>query len=209
MATGHRLFAAAYDRLSAAAERTWLGPRRVALLAEARGVVLEIGAGTGANLGHYGGGVERLVVTEPDPFMRARLERKAVHALVPVEVEVEVVEAAAERLPFADGTFDTVVATLVLCTVVEPAAALAEARRLLRPGGRLLFLEHVRGDGTAARWQDCLEPLWRRLGAGCHPNRDTVTAIQQAGFAIDRLDRFEPPVPFAALLPFVTGVASA
>ena len=199
---GHRLFAAVYDRLNAQAERTWLGSRRAGLIGQARGDVLEIGAGTGANLRHYRD-VTRVVVAEPDPAMRARLTNHLASATVPVEVS----DDPAERLGFLDASFDTVVATLVLCSVVDPDAALAEIRRVLRPGGRLLVLEHVRGEGRRARWQDRVTPLWRRVGAGCHPNRDTQAAIVRAGFHLGHEERFEPPRVPAIICPFVEIVA--
>ena len=197
-ANGHRLFAAVYDRLNAQAEHTWLGSRRAGLIAQAGGEVLEVGAGTGANLGHYRS-VERVVAAEPDPAMRGRLVRHLGGATVPVEVS----DVPAERLGFPDASFDTVVATLVLCSVADPDAALAEMRRVLRPGGRLLVLEHVRGEGRRARWQDRVTPLWRRVGAGCHPNRDTAAAIVRAGFHVEHEERFEPPRVPAIICPFV------
>ena len=202
MSVRHRLFAALYDRMNAAAERRWMGKHRADLLADARGVVLEIGGGTGANLPHYRD-AERLVISEPDPFMRKKLGPKLGQASVPVEVS----EADARRLPFAEESFDTVVSTLVLCTIPDPHAALAEIRRVLRPGGRVLFLEHVRGEGRVARWQDRIQPLWSWLAAGCHPNRNTVSTIEAAGFRIEKLERFEPPVPFSAFAPHVQGAA--
>ena len=167
-----------------------MGGRRRRLLAGARGAVLEIGGGTGANLAHYRD-VDRVTIAEPDPFMRSRIGPKLEDARVPVEVSA----AGAEALPFPDGSFDTVVSTLVLCTVPDQAAALDEVRRVLRPGGRLLFIEHVRAAGSQARWQDRLEPLWRRLFGGCHPNRDTVAAIEGAGFEIETFESFYPPDP--------------
>lgn len=200
----HRFFAAAYDWLNAPAERGWLGKRRERLLASATGTVLEIGGGTGANLPHYLD-VERVILVEPDPFMRAKLYPKLQVARMPVEV----VAAPAEALPYPDSTVDTVVSTFVLCTVADVVASLAEARRVLRPGGQLLFLEHVRGEGRAARWQDWLEPLWQRLAGGCHPNRATVAAVERAGFVIDELDRFCPPLPLATLMPMVQGTATS
>ncbi len=202
MSIRHRLFAALYDRMNATAERRWMGKRRSDLLANARGVVLEIGGGTGANLPYYRG-VERVVIAEPDPFMRKKLEPKLRQARVPVEVS----DADAQRLPFADDSFDTVISTLVFCTVPDPHAALTEIRRVLHPAGRMLFLEHVRGEGTVARWQDRIEPLWSWLVAGCHPNRDTVATIEVAGFRIENLGRFEPPVPLSAFAPHVQGAA--
>ena len=207
---GHCVFAALYDPLGRAAERGWMGERRAALLAGVRGEVLEIGGGTGANLPHYRD-AERVVVSEPDPFMRERLRAKLGDARVPVEV----LEAGAEALPFEDGSFDAAVSTLVLCTVPDQGTALAEIRRVLRPGGRLLFIEHVRGEDAGgrrsrvARLQDNVTPLWRRLFAGCHPNRDTVAAIERAGFRVESLERFEPPVPFSRLTPHVQGAAMA
>jgi ubiquinone/menaquinone biosynthesis C-methylase UbiE len=203
MSIRHRLFAALYDRMNAAAERRWMGKRRADLLADAHGVVLEIGGGTGANLPYYRD-VERLVITEPDPSMRKKLRPKLAQARVPVEIS----DASAQRLPFADGSFDTVVSTLVFCTIPDPQAALMEIRRVLRPaGGRLLFLEHVRGEGKVARWQDRVQPVWSWLLAGCHPNRDTVANVAVAGFRVEKLERFEPPMPLSAFAPCVQGAA--
>ncbi len=179
-----------------------MGGRRERLLAGTRGAVLEVGGGTGANLPHYPD-VDRVIVTEPDPFMRKRLCRKRTSARFPVEVS----EAGAEALPFPDGSFATVVSTLVLCTVSDQASALREIRRVLGPGGRLLFIEHVRATGSMARWQDHVEPLWGRLLGGCHPNRDTVAAIAEAGFEIETIERFHPPVLLSGLTPHVQGSA--
>src|SRR5919106_3864261 len=200
---GHPIFAALYDPMAASAERRWMGERRRRLLAGARSAVLEIGGGTGANLAHYRN-VDRVTIAEPDPFMRNRSGPKLEEARVPVEVSA----AGAEALPYPDASLDTVVSTLVLCTVPDQEAALDEVRRVLRPGGRLLFIEHVRAAGSAARWQDRLEPLWRRLLGGCHPNRDTVAAIEEAGFEIETFESFYPPDPLSALMPHVQGSAT-
>ena len=203
MGVRHRLFVAIYDRMNAAAERRWMGKRRANLLADAHGVVLEIGGGTGANLPYYRD-VERLVIAEPDPFMRKKLRPKLAQAHVPVEVS----DADAQRLPFADESFDAVVFTLVFCTIPDPQAALMEIRRVLRPAeGRLLFLEHVRGEGKVARWQDRVQPLWSWMAAGCHPNRDTVATVEATSFQVEKLERFEPPVPLSAFAPCVQGTA--
>src|SRR4051794_12557040 len=174
MSVWERVFAAGYDRFMAAAERNDLGARRDALLANARGRVLELGAGTGVNLAHYGPAVTELVLLEPADPMADRLERRLADAPVPALV----VRAGAEELPFEDGFFDTVVATLVLCTVRDPERVLAEVQRVLAPGGRLLFLEHVRADDARlARWQRRLNPLQRRLACGCHLDRPTHDLI--------------------------------
>jgi ubiquinone/menaquinone biosynthesis C-methylase UbiE len=200
---GHPIFAALYERMGASMERRWMGGRRRRLLAGARGAVLEIGGGTGTNLTHYRD-VDRVTIAEPDPFMRNRIGPKLEDTCVPVEVSA----AGAEELPFPDGSFDTVVSTLVLCTVPDQQSALDEVRRVLRPGGRLLFIEHVRAAGSTAHWQDRLEPLWRRLLGGCHPNRDTVAAIEEAGFEIETFESFHPPVFLSSLTPHVQGSAT-
>jgi ubiquinone/menaquinone biosynthesis C-methylase UbiE len=199
----HPLFAALYDRMTESLERDVLGPRRVSLLGELEGQVLDVGAGTGANLPHLRR-AERLVATEPDPAMRRRLERKLADARVPVELA----GAAAESLPFPAATFDAVVFTCVLCTVADPEAAVAEARRVLKPGGRLIVLEHVRGAGRLARWQDRVTPLWSRLMGGCHPNRDTAATIERAGFSFDRVDGFDPFPRWVPARPMIEAVAS-
>ena len=199
----HPLFAALYDRLTGPLERGVLGPHRASLLGELEGHVLEVGAGTGANLPHLRR-VTRLMAAEPDAAMRKRLARKLAAAHVPVEVT----DAAAESLPFPDATFDAVVFTCVLCTVADPEAAVAEARRVLKPAGRLIVLEHVRGTGRLARWQDRLTPLWSRLMAGCHPNRDTPATIEQAGFTLERIERFDPFPAWVPARPMLEAVAS-
>jgi ubiquinone/menaquinone biosynthesis C-methylase UbiE len=199
-----RVFAALYDRLLAPTERSWLGEQRRRLLAGASGEVLEIGGGTGVNLAHYGN-VDRLVVTEPEEPMRRRLEQRARSWARPVVVQ----DAPAEHLPFADASFDTVVSTLVLCTVRDPSAALAEIGRVLRPGGRLLFIEHVRGEGRRGRVQQRITPLWRVLAGGCHPDRDTVSAIRRQGLEVSELTTLQPRGPLEVVVrPVVVGVAS-
>jgi ubiquinone/menaquinone biosynthesis C-methylase UbiE len=196
---GHRIFAALYDRMLRSTERAGLQDMRAELLAQARGRTLELGAGTGLNLAHYTDAVTELVLTEPDPHMAQRL-RKRLEEERPPPDRVEVVETPAERLPFEDGTFDSVVSTLVLCSVEDPAAAAGEIIRMLKPDGRLLYLEHVRsGDPGLARWQDRLERPWGWVGVGCHPNRDTAAQLQAAGletegFVRDRLPKAPPIV---------------
>jgi|SRR5215218_1830355 len=203
MVRPRRIFAALYDRQLRPLERGWLGQRRGALLGELTGQVLEVGAGTGGNLAHYRH-AGKVVACEPDPAMRARLAGKLADAPVPVQL----CDAAAEALPFADQSFDVVVCTLVLCTVPDLPAALAESYRVLRPGGRLAFLEHVRGRGRLARWQDRLTPLQVWFAGGCHPNRDTQAAIADAGFAIGPLEVFEPTPNSPITRPFIQGAAT-
>jgi ubiquinone/menaquinone biosynthesis C-methylase UbiE len=199
-----RLFARFYDRAMAASEAAGLTEHRTALLAEATGRVLELGAGTGLNLGRYPARVEELVLTEPEEAMLARLQSRAAARRPPATA----VRAPAEQLPFADASFDTVVSTLTFCTVRDLPAALAEVRRVLVPGGRLLFLEHVRAeDPRTARLQDRLAPLWRRIGHGCHCNRDTLAAIETARFAVQHVDRSRFPKAPRILRPLITGVA--
>jgi SAM-dependent methyltransferase len=179
MSEGHPVFAFFYPILGWLGERFGgFAERRRRLLAAAEGRVVEIGAGNGLNFRHYPAGVE-VVATEPDPHMLRRAGKAARRA--PRKVLLQ--KASADSLPFPDASMDTVVSTLVLCSVPDQAAALAEAKRVLKPGGKLLFLEHVRSDdpGLAAK-QDRREPLQMRLGAGCHPNRDTLAAIVAAGF---------------------------
>jgi SAM-dependent methyltransferase len=202
--TWGRFFSAAYDRGFKASEEAGLRDMRAELLAGARGRVLEIGAGTGLNLDHYGGGVEALVLTEPDPYMTKQLREK----LAASGREAEVVEAPAEQLPFEDDSFDTAVVTLVLCTVPDPAASLAEIRRVLRPGGKLLFLEHVRSthEGLAA-WQDRFERPWKFLADGCRCNRDTGAAIEAAGFECSEIDRGALPKLPPLVRPLIRGSA--
>ena len=202
-----RFFAAVYERQVQLLENAGLRDRRAALLAGARGRVLEIGAGTGLNLPHYGDAVDTLVMTEPEEPMARRLRERAA-ALPHNAPPVEVVAAPAERLPFPDGSFDTVVSTLVLCTVSDLPAALAEIRRLMAPGGGLLFLEHVRAeDPGLARWQDRLDPLWKRVGHGCRCNRDTASALAAAGLHAERLERGRLRKAAPIVRPTIEGVA--
>lgn len=202
MSLASRLFAAFYDRVMAPVEEKGMADRRARLLGGLTGRVVELGAGTGANLTAYGAGVEELVLCEPDPAMARKLAAKL------DDGRARVVEAPAEALPVADGWADAVVATLVLCTVRDPRAALAEARRVLRPGGRLVFVEHVRAqDPALARWQDRLTPLQKVVGRGCHPNRDTLAGIERGGWEVHDLERARMNGAPKFLKPLIAGTA--
>ena len=201
-----RIFAAGYDHFMSGTEKATLRGHRQALIPQARGRVLEIGGGTGANLPFYGEEVETLTLTEPEAPMVRRLDRN-LHERSP---EAMLLPAPAEDLPFEDDSFDVAVSTLVLCTVDDQSRALRELRRVLRPGGRLLFIEHVRSDDPRlARWQDRLNGLQQRIGHGCNCNRPTVETIGAAGFSITALDRDvlrkAPPI----VRPLVVGVAES
>jgi SAM-dependent methyltransferase len=198
-----RIFAAAYDCAFDAIERAGLSDMRGELLAGARGRTLELGAGTGLNLRHYPGDEITLVLTEPEEPMVRRLERRVEQ----VRPSATVMRASADRLPFADGSIDTVVSTLVLCTVPDQGAALREIHRVLAAEGTLLFLEHVRSDDPrVTRWQDRLQPLWVHLGHGCHCNRDTLAAIRAAGFDVD-VEHGQLPKAPALIRPLIVGRA--
>ena len=197
------ILAPLYDRMSRKSEEAGLGAMRKSLLADAEGRVLEIGGGTGANLRYYDG-LDSIVVTEPEPAMLRRLRDRVREQATPAEV----VQAPAEALPFQDASFDTVVSTLVLCGV-DQERSLGEVRRVLRPGGRLLFLEHVRSDDPAlARFQDRLNRLNRFL-VGCECNRQTLRAIEAAGFTISRAEQTTMPEAPKFVRPAVVGAAIA
>jgi len=198
-----RFQARCYDFFMDRMDRAGAEEHRRGLVEEAGGEVLEIGAGTGKNFSLYRA-ARRVVALEPDPGMRARAQTAAREARVPVEV----VEGDATDLPFGDASFDTVVFSLVLCTVPDVERALVEARRVLRPGGTLRFYEHVRAnDPRLGRWQDRLERPWGWVGRGCHPNRDTAAAVEAAGFGIVSLEEFDfPPMP-PIVRPHVIGIA--
>ena len=205
-----RLYARYYDPVMAAVEREGLGDLRAGLLGDLSGEVVEIGAGTGVNLAHYGRAVIRVVAVEPSPPMAQRLQTRA-EARADGDgaaagrrdgdradghhLDVEVVVAPAERLPLPDASADAVVTTLVLCSVRDVATSVAEARRVLRPGGRLVLLEHVAGDGRLGRVQRFVQPVYGPLAGGCHLSRDPLATIAAAGFAVDDVRRVELPMP--------------
>ncbi len=199
-----RIAAAIYDPFLALGERRGMRERRRRLLRQARGRVLEIGAGTGLNLAHYPRGLDELVLSEPvDPMARrleSRLRRSGVRA--------SVMRAGAEALPVATDSIDTVVSTMVLCTVPDPVAALDEIRRVLRPDGRLLFCEHVRAESNRrSRWQERLVRPWKACADGCRCNQETLKLIERA-LRIERLERDQWRGMPGLVRPLIVGEAS-
>jgi ubiquinone/menaquinone biosynthesis C-methylase UbiE len=205
MSLRKRFFAATYDSLSRGTEKAGLGDLRHGLLAEAGGSVLEIGGGTGANLAHYNGQLDSLVVTEPEPAMLRRLQAKA-RDRAPL---AKILRAPAEDLPFEDASFDTVVCTLVLCGVDDQTRSVREIRRVLKPGGRLLFMEHVRSDDPdLARFQDRMNWL-NRFVVLCDCNRPTLSTIQAADFTVSELQQTTLPKAPKFARPLIVGSAVA
>lgn len=197
-------FAVLYDPVLWVGERLGMRSNRKELLQHARGRTVELGSGTGLNLAHYPDDLDELILTEPDAPMRARLERKLGRS----GRSARVLGAAAERLPFDDGSIDTVVSTLVLCTVEAPDVALLEIARVLRPGGQLLFVEHVRSESARlASWQDRLAWPWQRFAVGCRCNRATIELIKVSELEVDQVRtaswRGMPPI----VRPLVAGRA--
>ncbi|KOX23234.1 hypothetical protein ADK67_21815 [Saccharothrix sp. NRRL B-16348] len=201
---GGRRFARNYESLAAEAERRWIGPLRGRMLNRLRGHVLEVGAGAGANLPFYSEDLD-LVAVEPSSTMRAQFVRNAEKA----GRQVKVVDATAERLPFDDDSFDAVVCTLVLCSIADLDEALDEIRRVLKPGGELVFLEHVRASGrVAGALQDLVTPMVRRIAFGCRPNSRSVDAMARHGFLVEIVDRLPRPWPrYPTNSPYLIGIA--
>jgi ubiquinone/menaquinone biosynthesis C-methylase UbiE len=205
MSLRSKLFALTYDRQMAKVEKAGLRALRESLLAAASGDVLEIGGGTGANLRFYRPEVESLTITEPETAMVRRLERRA-REQAPV---AKVLRAPAEDLPFEDGTFDVAVSTLVLCGVSDQPRALRQLRRMLRPGGQLLFIEHVRaGDPRLARHQDRMNWM-NQLVMRCDCNRPTLTSIEEAGFTVTHVEHLTMQKAPSFVSPLIVGSATA
>jgi len=204
---GHRWFAALYDRMMAPAERSFMRQVRQEVAGGARGRVLEIGCGTGANFPFYTDAASEVIAIEPNPYMLERARKKVSAAGWPVEIR----QAAAEQLPFEDATFDTVVDTINMCTIGDLPQALSEIKRVLKPGGQLRFYEHVRYEHPiGALAQDLISPIWKWFGAGCHPNRDITRSIREAGFVIQELERTKPLPPLPPMMfsrPHIRGIA--
>jgi ubiquinone/menaquinone biosynthesis C-methylase UbiE len=200
------IFARLYDRVAARAEDAGQREHRQELLERLAGRVVEVGAGNGLNFGHYPPEVEEVVAIEPEPFLRER----AAAAAGSGSVRVRVLDGLAHRLPLDDGAVDAAVVSLVLCSVPDQAAALAEIRRVLRPGGELRFYEHVRSERRGfARVQRAADLVWPRIAGGCHTHRDTVRAIEGADFKVERCRRFSfrPCSVVAPVTPHVLGRA--
>ena len=181
-----------YDRFMSGLEKACLHDWRSDLLAEVTGEVLEIGAGTGANLAYYPSDNIRLLLSEPDAAMRKQLEKKV--ALIQRD-DIRLTSLQAERLPLEENRFDFVVASLVCCSVTNIDQSLAEIFRVLKPGGRYLFIEHVaaKTDSKVRRWQEWLTPLWRKFAGNCHLNRETENAMLRAGFEFVKIQRNAMP----------------
>lgn len=205
MSIGERLFAATYDRFTAKTERACFSTHRRELLMGLQGDVLEIGAGTGANLGHYGDDLATLTLTEPSKPMIRRLERRR-DELAPT---AKVLRAPAEDLPFEDDSFDVAVCTLVLCGVEDQPRTLRELHRVLRPGGALIFMEHVRSDDPKlARLQDRMNRI-NNIVVHCDCNRPTLDSIRAAGFSIAKLERGTMAKAPPFVRPLIVGLAQA
>jgi len=203
-----RLFALYYPPLMALAERGGQRETRRVLLEQARGRTLELGAGSGVNVAHYTSAVSELILSEPSPHMVRHLH-DAVAATPPACGSVRVLQAAAEELPFAPESFDTVVGTYILCTTPEPARVLEDIHRLLAPGGRYLFIEHVHAgeDTLLGRFQDLVEVPHRYIAAGCHPNRRTERLLEESGLETVRLERGRQPRSPLTVRPRIVGIA--
>ena len=203
-----RAFARWYPVVCGVSERAGQEETRRELVSRATGRTLEIGAGSGLNLPHYTDAVTELVVSEPSPHMREHLRGRLETEPPPVGAW-DLVDAGAEHLPFEDSSFDTVVATFVLCSVDDPAGVLDELARVLRPGARYLFLEHVHaGEGTRlGRFQDVIEVPHRYVAAGCHPNRRGEELLEASPLEVERLDRGEQPRAFPSVRPTIIGSA--
>ncbi|MGH2780212.1 MAG: class I SAM-dependent methyltransferase [Thermoleophilaceae bacterium] len=203
----HPIFARFFDRLSRLMERE-VGQHRRQLLAGLSGRVVEIGAGNGMNFQHYPTTVEEVVALEPEGYLRVKAEQASRDAPVPVSIR----DGVADPLPLESDSVDAAVASLVLCTVPDLGRALGELRRVLKAGGELRFLEHVRSDRPRkARIQERLDRsgIWPRVGGGCHCARDTVAAIEAAGFHIERINSLNFGPSWIITNPHVLGIAHA
>jgi ubiquinone/menaquinone biosynthesis C-methylase UbiE len=205
-AVRHPLFARMYARLANQFEERGAGELRDEALAGLSGRVVEVGAGTGINFGHYPATVTEVVAVEPEPYLREIASRAAEAAPLPVTL----LDGVADALPIDDASCDAGVASLVLCSVPDQAVALGELRRVIRPGGELRFFEHVLAETSGlARFQRGIDVVWPRVSGGCHANRDTLAAIQGAGFDVERIRRFNfrPSLLVTPTMPHIVGSA--
>jgi ubiquinone/menaquinone biosynthesis C-methylase UbiE len=201
---GRWVFAGAYDRFLRGAEEAGLAEQRRRVVQQASGRTLELATGTGLNLPHYGATVTELILTEPYPHMVNELRGK----VRSMGRDAKIVEAFAEKLPFPDESFDTVVGTMILCSAEKPELVLAEAARVLRKGGQYLFLEHVRNpDPQVALRQDLVQPGWYLFGNGCHCNRDTIKTLEASSFVVEELHHGRIPKAWSIIEAMVTGRA--
>ena len=202
----HPIFARMYHRMSAKVEASGVAEHRQRLLAGLVGRVVEVGAGNGLNFSHYPNAVREVIAVEPESYLRARAELAASKATI----FVRVVDGDAEHLPLEDGSIDAAVTSLVLCSVTDQTAALSEIWRVLRPGGELRFYEHVMaGDARLARFQRLADPVWTRFAGGCRLTRNTLDAIQAAGFIVDECEQFlfQPCLAAKLAAPHILGRA--
>ena len=203
----HPIFARIYQRLSVSMEAAGVAEHRTRLLTGLVGRVVEVGAGNGLNFSHYPDTVTEVIAIEPEPYLRARAVLAAQNANA---VKISVIDGDAEHLPLEDASVDCAVASLVLCSIPNQSAALAEIRRVLRPGGELRFYEHVRAsDVWSARLQHLVDPIWTRFAGGCRLTRNTLEAIQAAGFVIDECEEFlfQPRLVAKIAAPHILGRA--
>jgi len=203
----HPIFARIYQRLSASMEKMGVAEHRTRLLTGLVGRVVEVGAGNGLNFSHYPDTVTEVIAIEPEPYLRARAVLAAQNATA---VKISVIDGDAEHLPLDDASVDYAVASLVLCSVPNQSAALAEIRRVLRPGGELRFYEHVRASNVwLSRLQHLVDPIWTRFAGGCRLTRNTLEAIQAAGFVVDECEQFlfQPRLVAKIAAPHILGRA--
>ncbi|WP_377324493.1 class I SAM-dependent methyltransferase [Pimelobacter simplex] len=200
-----RFFARWYPDVMQRAEDAGQAEIRARHLARARGRVLDLGTGNGFSVPHYTAAVTELVMLEPNPALRAQLQRRTADIRARAW---QIVDGDAYALPFADASFDTVAASLVFCSLDRPAAALAELARVLRPGGTFLFHEHVRGTGLRRVAQEVATPVQRRIADGCRPNRDFVGLLRRSPFTVTDVDELRMPAGALTVVPMVVGAAT-
>ncbi len=202
---GQRLFARWYPAMMQRSEDAGQAAIRARHLARANGRVLDVGTGNGFSVPHYTAGVTELVMLEPNPVLRAGIQRRTAGIRARAW---SIVDGDAYALPFPDGSFDTVAASLVFCSLDRPAAALGEVARVLRPGGTFLFHEHVRGTGLRRVLQEVVTPLQAALADGCHPNRDFLRLFAHVPLTVTDVEHLRMPGGAASVVPMVVGAAT-